>query len=150
MIDFLNKTTQFSPLCILDICKCVSFPSSVGEIGLSKDMTFKQLLDTTKCKGFINDLEAASSQISLKLFDFARSRQTIQLFPCFNFDLPNVSSLARSVNGRCSVMENFEEHHIYENWFAMKIYESEVTEPAKDLARKVQSILKLFRRGESF
>ena len=141
MIDFVNKTTQLTPLCILDIGKCVSFPSSVGEIGLSKDMTFKQLLHTTKCQGFIDNVEVTSSQMSLKLSDFARSRHTIQLFPGFNFNLTSASSLAKTDHGRRRIMDNFEEHHIYENWFAMKIYESEVTEPAKDLAQMVQSIL---------
>ena len=141
MIYFRNKTTQFTPLCILDIRKYVSFPSSVGELGLSKDMTFKQLLHTNKCKGFINDIEADSRQMSLKLLDFARSHQTIKLFPCFNFNLASASSLAKTDHGRRRIMDKFEERHIYENWFAMKIYESEVTEPAKDLARKVQSIL---------
>ena len=141
MIDFLNKTTQSTPLCVLDTRKCVSIPSTFEGIRLSKNMTFKQLLDATKCKGFINHTEAASSQMSMKLFEFARSRQTIQLFPTFSFNLPSASSLARSDTGRQRIMNNFEERHIYENWFAMKIYESEVTEPAKDLAQKVQSIL---------
>ena len=78
---------------------------------------------------------AAIPWASDRVFDFARSRQTIQPFPCFNFNLAGASSLARIDHGRRKVMDNFEDRHIYENWFAMKIYESKVTETANDLAR---------------
>lgn len=76
-------------------------------------MTIKQLLDTTKCKGYINNTVITHSQMRLKLIECARSHKTIQLIRPLSFKLQgSASTLARSQSGRQSVMENFKEHHI--------------------------------------